>query len=185
MVGSCVTFYPNCFAIDSRYYRGKDCPAFCEAHVEKDWPYEKPNASKQTMDCPAPFSRGAFLPFLCSLLLQCQPCALLLHRLHPCRACLLLGRDDFFLPYPEKPEGLSQPMDLRADCLLPRLYPVRPDPDHPDFLSGGNGYGWALILPFAQKGAGTLFHGSRTFSFTSSRTLRSPAISGGSCLLRQ
>lgn len=95
MVGSCVTFYPNCFAIDGRYYRGKDYPAFCEAHVEKDWPYEKPNASKQTMDCPAPFSRGAFLPFLCSLLLQCQPCALLLHRLHPCRACLLLDRDDF------------------------------------------------------------------------------------------
>ena len=36
MVGSCATFYPNCFAIGSRYYRGKDSPAFCEAHVEKD-----------------------------------------------------------------------------------------------------------------------------------------------------
>lgn len=35
-VGSRVTFYPNCFAIGSRYYRGKDYPAFCEAHVEKD-----------------------------------------------------------------------------------------------------------------------------------------------------
>ena len=31
-----VVFYPNCFAIGSRYYRGKDYPAFCEAHVEKD-----------------------------------------------------------------------------------------------------------------------------------------------------
>lgn len=31
-----VVFYPNCVAIDSRYYRGKDSPAFCEAHVEKD-----------------------------------------------------------------------------------------------------------------------------------------------------
>lgn len=29
-------FYPNCVAIGSRYDRGKDCPAFCEAHVEKD-----------------------------------------------------------------------------------------------------------------------------------------------------
>ena len=44
-----------------------------------------------------PLFLGA-LSFLCSLLLQCQPCALLLHRLHPCRACLLLERDDFFLP---------------------------------------------------------------------------------------
>ena len=31
-----VVFYPNCFAIGSRYDRGKDYPAFCEAHVEKD-----------------------------------------------------------------------------------------------------------------------------------------------------
>lgn len=36
MVGSCVTFYPNCFAIGNRYDQGKDSPAFCEAHVEKD-----------------------------------------------------------------------------------------------------------------------------------------------------
>lgn len=36
MVGSCVTFYPNCVAIGSRYYQGKVSPAFCEAHVEKD-----------------------------------------------------------------------------------------------------------------------------------------------------
>ena len=36
MVGSCVTFYPNCFAIGSRYYRRKGYPAFCEAHGEKD-----------------------------------------------------------------------------------------------------------------------------------------------------
>ena len=41
-----------------------------------------------------PLFLGA-LSFLCSFLLQCQPCALLLHRLHPCRACLLLDRDDF------------------------------------------------------------------------------------------
>lgn len=31
-----VVFYPNCFAIDGRHDRGKDYPAFCEAHVEKD-----------------------------------------------------------------------------------------------------------------------------------------------------
>lgn len=31
-----VVFYLNCFAIGSRYDRGKDYPAFCEAHVEKD-----------------------------------------------------------------------------------------------------------------------------------------------------
>ena len=36
MVGSCATFYPNCFAIGSRYDRGKDSPAFCEAHGEKE-----------------------------------------------------------------------------------------------------------------------------------------------------
>ena len=30
-----VVFYPNCVAIDSRHYRGKDYPAFCEAHGEK------------------------------------------------------------------------------------------------------------------------------------------------------
>ena len=31
-----VVFYPNCVAIDGRYYRRKGYPAFCEAHVEKD-----------------------------------------------------------------------------------------------------------------------------------------------------
>ncbi len=31
-----VVFYPNCFAIGSRYDQGKDSPAFCEAHGEKE-----------------------------------------------------------------------------------------------------------------------------------------------------
>lgn len=31
-----VVFYPNCFAIGNRYDRGKDSPAFCEAHGEKE-----------------------------------------------------------------------------------------------------------------------------------------------------
>ena len=31
-----VVFYPNCVAIGSRYDRGKDYPAFCEAHGEKE-----------------------------------------------------------------------------------------------------------------------------------------------------